>query len=120
VMELDCFLSYATIGKKSERKACPCIALAVDADSGIVFPPELASPSVSAGDVLAMALLKAIQTGRALPREIRVRSGRFKDCLAPISELCGAPIRVVGSLPALEEAREQLLRMMGGAGFPYN
>jgi len=120
VMELDCFLSCAVIGKKSERKACPCIALAVDADSGIVFPPELASPSVSAGDVLAMALLKAIQTGRALPREIRVRSGRFKDCLAPLSELCGAPIRVVGSLPALEEAREQLLRMMGGAGFPHN
>ncbi len=79
VMELDYFLSGAVIGKKSERKACPCIALAVDADSGIVFPPELASPSVSAGDVLAKVLLKAIQTGRALPREIWVRSGRFTD-----------------------------------------
>jgi hypothetical protein len=120
VMELDYFLSGAMIGKKSERKACPCIALAVDADSGIVFPPELASPSVSAGDVLAGALLKAIQTGRALPREIRVRSGRFKDCLDPLSEFCGAPIKVVGSLPALEEAREQLLRMMGGTAFPDN
>jgi len=65
-------------------------------------------------------LLKAIQTGRALPREIWVRSGRFKDCLDPLSELCGAPIKVVGSLPALEEAREQLLRMMGGAAFPDN
>lgn len=120
VMELDYFLSGAVIGKKSERKACPCIALAVDADSGIVFPPELASPSVSAGDVLAKVLLKAIQTGRALPREIWVRSGRFKDCLDPLSELCGAPIKVVRSLPALEEAREQLLRMMGGAAFPDN
>jgi hypothetical protein len=118
VMELDYFSSGAMIGKKNERKACVHIALAVDADRGIVFPPELAPPGVSVGDALVMAIMKAIETTRALPREVRVQSREFKDCLNPISEACGFPIKVVGSLPALAEARGQLLRMLGGPGFP--
>jgi hypothetical protein len=117
VMELDYFLSGAMIGKKNERKACVCVALAVDADSGIVFPPELSTPGASAADTLVIAIMKAIETSRALPREVRVQSRKFKDCLNPISEACGFPIKVVGALPALAEARGQLLRMLGGPGF---
>ena len=117
VMELDYLLSGAMIGKKNERKACVCVALAVDADSGIVFPPELATPGASVGDTLVIAIMKAIEASRALPREIRVQSRKFKDCLNPISEACGVPIKVAGALPALAEARAQLLRMLRGPGF---
>lgn len=118
VMELDYFPSGAMIGKKHERRACVRVALAVDADSGILFPPELAPPGVSAGDALAAALTKAIETSRALPREVRVQKREFKDCLSPIAKVCGFPIKVVGSLPALAEARGQLLRMLGDPSFP--
>jgi hypothetical protein len=118
VMEIDFFPSPGVVGEKNERKACLHVALAVDADSGFLFPPELAEPGVSAGDALAAAITKAIETTRVLPREVRVQSSKFKNCLSPISEAYGFPIKVRSSLPALAEAREHLLRMMGGAGFP--
>ncbi len=115
-IELDYIVSAAAIGKKNERKACTCIGLAVDARSGFLFPPELTSPTVSPADVLAAALLKAIQASRALPREVRIRDPRFKDCLAPLSSSAGVPIKVVASLPALEQAREHLLGALEGHG----
>src|ERR1035437_3812079 len=67
VMELDHILSGAAIGKKSERRACASIALAVDADSGMVLAPEATDSSVATGDALARVFLKAIQTSRTLP-----------------------------------------------------
>jgi hypothetical protein len=118
VMELDYFPSAAPIGQKNERKACMRVALAVDADSGFLFPPELAPPGVSVADALAMAIIKAIETSRTLPSEVRVPSRKLKDCLNPISEVCGFPVKVVRALPALAEAREGLMRMMEGPVFP--
>lgn len=118
VMELDYFLSAAMIGEKNERKACVRIALAVNADSGIAFPPEIARPEASAGEALVIAIINAIETSRTLPREVKVQSSRFKDCLNPISDVCGFSIQVVRSLPALENARAELLRMLGDPGFP--
>jgi hypothetical protein len=118
VMELDYFLSGAVIGKKNERKACVRVALAVDADSGFLFPPELAAPGVSVGDALGAAIVKAVETTRAFPREVRVQNRRFKDCLKPIADMFGVQIKVARSLPALAEARAGLLSMLGDHGFP--
>jgi hypothetical protein len=108
------FPSAAPIGGKYERKACTRVALAVDADSGFLFPPELAPPGVSVADALGTAIIKAIETSRTLPREVRVTNRKLKDCLNPLSEVCGFPVKVVGSLPALAEAREGLMRMLEG------
>jgi hypothetical protein len=117
VMELDYFLSGAVVGKKNERKACVRVALAVDADSGFLFPPELAAPGVSVGDALAAAIMKAVETTRAFPREVRVQTRRFKDCLEPIAGLFGFTIKVARSLPASAEARASLLGVLEGQGF---
>ena len=114
VMELDRIFSPAVIGKKNERKASTCIALAVDANSGMVYPPELTTSAVAAGDALAKVCIKAIQTSRAMPREIRVRSSGLKECLAPLSEALGVPIKVAGKLRALDEAQSHLLKMLAG------
>jgi hypothetical protein len=114
VMELDYLRSSVPIGKKNERKACTTVALAVDAHSGFIFASELAGPGFPIGDVLATAFMKAIGTTRMLPQEVRVRSRRIKACLAPISEACGVPIKDIASLPALDEAREHLLNLLGG------
>jgi hypothetical protein len=62
--------------------------------------------------------MSAIETSRAFPREVRVQSRRFKDCLEPISEECGFPIKVARSLPVLAEARKHLLSMLHGCGIP--
>lgn len=114
-LELDHFSSGAKIGEKNERKACVRVAVAVDAQSGFLFPPELAAPEVSVGDALGMAIIHAAEASRALPSEVRVSNRRFKDCLDPMAEICGFSVNVVRSLPALAEAREALLRMLAGS-----
>jgi hypothetical protein len=114
VVELDYFVSLMAVGKKSERKACTAIVLAVDAGSGIVYKPELANPQASAGDMLARALIDTIRSTGVFPSEVRLRSSRVKSCLAPFADALGLPLRVVPQMPALDEARESLLRHFGG------
>jgi hypothetical protein len=114
VMELDLTYSGAAIGKKGERNACATIAIAVDAESGMVLAPEVTDSSIPAGDTLAKVFLKAIQTTRTLPREVRVRSQKLKDSLAPLMESFGVTVRVASKLPASDEARASLLGFLGG------
>jgi hypothetical protein len=114
VMELDHIHSGAAIGKKSERSACASIALAVDAESGMVLAPEVTDSSVPAGDALAKVFLKAIQASRTLPEEVKVRSQRVKDCLAPLMESFGVRVRVASKLAAADEARSHLLGFFRG------
>jgi hypothetical protein len=113
-MELDITYSGAAIGKKGERNACASIAIAVDAESGMVLAPEVTDASVTAGDALAKVFLKAIQVSRTLPKEVRVRSQKFKDSLAPLMDSFGVPVRVATRLPASDEARSHLLGFLGG------
>jgi hypothetical protein len=116
-MELDHILSGAAVGKKGERRACAAIALAVDADSGLILVPEAIDSRVAAGDALARVFLKAIQANRTLPKEVRVRSQRLKDCLAPLMESFGVEVRAASRLPAADEARSHLLSFLhGGSG----
>lgn len=49
---------------------------------------------------LAKVFLKAIQTSRTLPKEVRVSNQKLKDSLAPLMESFGVTVRVVaGSRP---------------------
>jgi hypothetical protein len=114
VMELDHIQSGAAIGKKGERSACASIALAVDAESGMVLAPEATDSTVAAAEALAKVFLKAIQASRTLPQEVRVRSQKLKDSLAPLMEGFGVAIRADGRLPASDEARAHLLGYLGG------
>jgi hypothetical protein len=114
VMELDLTYSGAAIGKKGERNFCAAIAMAVDADSGMVLAPEVAPSSVVAGELLAKVFFKAIQASRTLPKEIRVRSRRMKDCLAPLMGSFGVVVNFAQRLPALDKAQSHLLGFFRG------
>jgi hypothetical protein len=114
VMELDVTYSGAAIGKKGERNSCAAIAMAVDAERGIVLAPEVTDSSMAAGDTVARVFLKAIQTSRTLPREVRVRSQKLKECLTPLMDFLGVGVRVARKLPASDEARSQLLGFFQG------
>jgi hypothetical protein len=116
VLELDHFSSGAKLGNKNERKACVGVAMAVDSETGLVFPPEISPPGDSIANALGRAILRAAEVSRAFPQEVRVSKRKYKDCLDPISELCGFPVNVVRSLPALAHARESMLRMLSGRG----
>ena len=119
VIELDSFFSGGAIGERHERKFWTRTAMAVDAKTGIVFPPEVFPPDVPVGNALLGALTKAIQTTRSLPREIKVQSRRYKDCLTPVAQILGCQIKTASRLPALAEARDSLRQMMRMGG-PMN
>jgi hypothetical protein len=114
--EADHFYSGAMIGKRDERKACVRLGLVADANSGLVFPPELGLPERATSDIIATALLKAIDTAQCLPREIHVNQQQFKAFLEPLARELGITVRTVKRLPALQEPKEQLLTMMGDGG----
>jgi hypothetical protein len=116
VLEVDHFYGAGMIGKKNERKACFRMGLAIDAESGLAYPPEVSLPATSTGDVLARVVLQAIESACALPYDVRVRDGEFKVLLDPLALALGFCVRVTKSLPALDLAKKQLLEMMGDRG----
>jgi hypothetical protein len=114
--EVEHFYSGAMIGKRDERKACVRLGLVADANSGLVFPPELGMPERATSDIIAVALLNAIDTAQCLPREIHVKQQQFKAFLEPLARELGITVRTVKRLSALQEAKEQLLTIMGDPG----
>ncbi len=114
--EADHFYSGGTIGKKDERKAVVRLALVADADSGLIFPPEVGMPERATSDMLASAVLSAIEMARFLPREVRVSQLQLEACLESLARELGFALRTVKRLPAVEEAKESLLAMMGDPG----
>jgi hypothetical protein len=105
VMELDHMFHAAAIGEKNERKALTCVVLAVDADTGMVYPPEVIISNMPPADAMARAFVKAVQSTGVFPREVRVRHENFRDCLLPLLQSFNVAIRVRHDLPALDEAR---------------
>lgn len=114
-MELEHIFSGAAVGKPNERPSCAAIALAVDADSGIVYAPEATDSTVAPEIALARVFLAAVKETGVLPREVRVRSQKYKASLAALMESCGVKIRVMNRLPAAEQACEHLRGFLGGA-----
>lgn len=116
VLEVDHFYGAGMIGEENQRKSCLRMGLAIDAQSGFAYPPEVSSPEPSTGDVLMRVILRAIESARALPREVHVRGSEFKLLLEPLAEALGFSVKVMKSLPALDFAKCELLEMMGDPG----
>ena len=112
-MELDYIFSGLPIGKKNERKSCASIALAVDADTGIAYAPEVIGSNVPCGDALSRVFLKATQSSHALPTEVRVRSHKLKDSLDQLMRSLGVKLKATSRLPAADQARVHLLEFFG-------
>ena len=111
--EADHFQSMITVGEKNERPALAQVALVSDAASGFAFPPEMADPTRLPGDVLASAVLNAIETVKFLPAELRVNSNDAKFFLEPLANQLGINLRVVQLLPAVQTLKSHLLAYMG-------
>jgi len=116
VLEVDHIYGAGIIGEKNQRKACTRVALAIDAQSGFAYPPEVSLPDSSTGDLLTRVILQAIETACALPREVHVRGGECKVLLEPLAQALGFSVRVMKSLPALDYAKRHLLEFLGDPG----
>ena len=108
VMELDHKFCRGALGTKYERKAITCVALVVDADTGIIYASEIDTPGTPPADAIAQAFLKAVRTTGVFPREVRVRNEGFKDALLPLMQSIHVAIRVHRKLPALDDAYSAL------------
>jgi hypothetical protein len=83
-LEVAHFYAAGMVGKRDERKAYMRMGLVADARSGFVFAPELAMPDRATADIIATAVLNAIDTAQCLPREIRVDQHEFRRaCPSP-------------------------------------
>ena len=111
--EADHFQSMITVGEKNARPALAQVALVSDAASGFAFPPEISDSCRPPGDVLASAVLKAIETVKFLPAEVRVKNNDAKTFLEPLAGQLGIGLRVVKSLPAVQSLKSHLLAYMG-------
>jgi len=116
VLQVDHFYGGAPIGEAHERKMLFRVAMAIDGETAFAYPPEVAAPQDSTGDLLARVVLKAMETGRVRPGEIQVRRAEFEVTLEGLGRALGIPVRVAESLPALDFAKGQLMRMMDPAG----
>jgi hypothetical protein len=113
-LELDYILSTAPMGNRNERKSCTSVGIGADPGNGLLYPPVVGDGSVSPGDSLARVFAGAVEANRALPAEVRVRTKRFKDSLAPLLGSFGVEVRVASRLPAADDARAHLMRFMEG------
>lgn len=116
VLELDHFYASAAIGQANERKACFRTAMAINAETAELYPPQVNLPSASTGSMLMEALLKAIEVMRIVPSAVRVHERAFKILLDSLSAALGFRVEVAESLPVLDLAKKHLLAAIGDAG----
>ena len=89
------------------------IAMALDAQSGLILSNEMGIASVSPGELLAKVLFLAIRSTRTFPQEIHVRNASVRDSLLPLAGTLGIFVDVPRNLPAFDTAREHLVKAMG-------
>lgn len=116
IWEVDQFYGAGMIGTENERKACFRIAIAINVETGFAYPPVVVSPNCSDGEALTQAVFHAIDGAHGLPVEVHVRSRESKLLLEPLARALGFPIKIKKSLPALDFAKSELLKMMGDPG----
>jgi hypothetical protein len=112
VTELDYFYTGGAVGMKDERKACASAALAVDADTAMLYSAKATVASTAPADGIMDALLDSIETTRSRPQEVRVRNPQLQQALEPLLNAMGLPIRATKRLPALDHARKALMEYL--------
>lgn len=107
VWELAHFPMPIPVGEEWERPRFPTMACGADAGSGKLFPPamEETSGDGTVGQLLANALLEAIEHEEAIPVTLQVASGAVKTCLAPLASALGIRVVISRELPMIEQAR---------------
>jgi hypothetical protein len=116
ILEVDEFYSAAPVGGKNERKACLRMVMAADAEIRFLYMVQAFEPDRPAGEVLMEGVLQTVEKNKFVPAEVRVNDERKRLLLSPLRERLGFELRVVGALPTLEFAKNDLLETLGDPG----
>ena len=116
ILEVDHFYAPGAVGKQHERKACLRAAAAVQAQTGYAYPPQVALPEASTGEMLVNVVFEAIETGGVVPREIHVRDSTCQALLDPLAQALGFDVKVKPVLPVMDHFKSSLMQFMGAPG----
>jgi hypothetical protein len=115
-VEMDHFYTGAPLGKKEERKACLRAGLVIDAETMFLYSAEVAGPSESEAQIVSRVLIKAIECAKFVPARVLVRDESLRVLLSALEARLGFEVKVQKRLPALETAKQDLLRRLGDPG----
>ncbi len=112
--EMDIFMMPLPIGPESERPYYPVCFMVVDQNTGLIIHVEMTEPWMDASKKQD-EVIKILERTPGLPAKIRVKSDRVRRILAPVTGALGITI-TMGSLPRLEEARNELIAGLTRSG----
>ncbi len=115
-LELDHFYTGAPLGKKDERKACLRAVLVMDAETMFLYAAELAEPSESEAHIMIRVLVKVIAATKFVPAKVCVRDESVRILLSGLEGRLGFEVKAEKRLPAVEAAKQDLLRRLGDPG----
>jgi hypothetical protein len=115
-LEVDFFMLPAPVQDKVDRPYFPHMLLVVDAGSGMVIGVELLTPHPSPEAMwggVPETLADQLFALELAPEKVSVDSELLFELLEPLAGEAGFDLQLTPSLPALEPAREELLRTLG-------
>ena len=115
-LEVDFFMLPTPVHDEGDRPYLPHMLLVIEAASGMIFGHDLLSPNPSPeamwGRIPEMFADRLSEVDLA-PEKISVDSELLFGLLEPLAEEAGIGIDLTQSLPALDQARDDLLQAFG-------
>lgn len=115
-LELDFFMLPALIGERGTRPSCAYSLMMVDGESGIVLGQELLQCEPSLEEMqgrIPHVIMQRFARLDVLPEQVWVRSDLLYAIMELLAQSLGFEVHYTQDLPALDEARDFLMRMMG-------
>ena len=115
LLEVDFFAVPACVGEKGTRPFYPYMFLMVESEIGLIVGMELLEPTPGLKEMwgrIPLTLLRQLARMGVVPERIRVRTPLFCEMLRPVAGELGLEVTASDTLPALDEAREELLKTL--------
>jgi len=86
------------------------MAIAIDAETGFAYAPEVASAECLTGDCVDKRAAKRHRSDESRSARSPGQQPRYKMLLTPLADALGFPVKFSASLPALESPKTRSSR----------
>ncbi|MBI3679558.1 MAG: hypothetical protein HY235_04100 [Acidobacteria bacterium] len=111
-LEADCSYALIPIGPPDVRCCYPKLPVVLDANTRYAFHTTFSGDAESDAQLLAGALLEALEARKALPLEVRMTNAGLKRALSPLAQALGFGIKMVSDLPAVSNFRKEMVAFL--------
>lgn len=119
-LEMDFFSLPTPVGEKGQRPYFPLALLVAESQSGAILGFEMIPPLPNldeAWEKLPQSFLDSCVENGSIPGTVTVRSERHFAMLSMLSKKLNFKLHQSDELPALDDALDELMQMMGGSIF---